>query len=202
MLTPREHQAYEFIVAYIKEHEYAPTIAEIAKALGVKSRSMVQRILEHLEAGERIKRVAGVKRNIELLDRGADPHTLPLLGHIAAGQPIEAIVNPEYIDLQGYLYAQDRYLLQVKGDSMAGDHICDGDWIVCEPCNLAPQGSIVVALIGQDETTLKRIYYHTDTALITLEPSNENFEPKTYDAANVRVQAIYIGLVRLSHAKS
>ena len=199
ILTPREHQAYNFIQAYIMQYHYAPTIAEIAKALGVRSRSMVQRILERLEAARLIQRINGVKRNIKLLDTVESPYTLPLLGRIATGQPIAAMTMPRDLNLASYLCAQDRYLLQVVGDSMSGDHICEGDWIICEPCKQAPTGSIVVALVDQQETTLKRIYYHPNKALISLKPSNKEFPIQTYDKARVQIQALYIALVRLAH---
>ena len=203
MLTPRQRQTYRFIKAYIEEHEYAPTIAEIGKALGVKSRSMVQRILTSLEQEEMIRRLSGVKRNIELVNQAPagvsmDAFTLPLMGRIAAGQPIEAIPNPEQVNLQAHLIKQDRFLLQVKGDSMNGDYICDGDWVVCEPCQQASAGSIIIALVDQAEVTLKRIYYNVEKTLITLEPSNRAYAPQTYEANRVSIQGLYVGLVRIN----
>ena len=198
MLTKREQETLQFLKRYIAEHQYSPTITEIAEELGVKSRAMIQRILSTLEKGAYIKRVSGLKRNIQLLESAANDalDALPLVGRIAAGLPIEAIEHQEHILMGQLLGGSDRFLLEVKGDSMSGDNICDGDWIICESCQVAPAGKIVIALVDGEEATLKRIEYRSDGHVVLL-PSNPKFLPQIYSADRVQIQGVYVGLVRL-----
>ncbi len=119
---------------------------------------------------------------------------LPLTGMIAAGSPIEAIEEPEMIDLaELFPTSGTTFVLQVNGDSMVDDHICDGDWVVCQSRNTARDGEIVVALMD-GEATLKRIY--REQGRIRLQPANENFAPIYTD--NVEVQGVMIGLIRMA----
>jgi len=195
MLTPRQQQTLQFIRQFIRQHDYAPTISEITAELGVHSRAMVQRILQALEKNHYIKRISGIRRNIALLQSSIS-NSLPLVGRIAAGFPIEAIPQQRDIDIAQLVLGDNRYLLEVKGDSMGGDSICDGDWIICERCETAPTGKIVVALLDQQEATLKRIYYRPD-GYIVLEPSNTSYESQVYAADRIEIQGIYIGLLRM-----
>ena len=179
------------------QHEYgvAPTISEIANSLEVKSRSMIQRILTALEQQGYLERIAGSRRNLRLLAQQRPPYMLPLLGRIAAGHPIAAVEDQEAVDLQSFV-ADDRFILQVKGDSMAGDMIRDGDLVICERCEQAKSGDIVAVLIQREEATLKRIQYQADTQTVCLLPSNKEYQPKIYFEKDIRIQGRYLGLIR------
>jgi repressor LexA len=123
------------------------------------------------------------------------PYSLPLLGNIAAGLPIEAITQPEEITLTRNILGENRYLLKVKGDSMIEEHICDGDLVICERCQKVPNGTIVVALINKQEATLKRIYIEKDK--VRLEPANANHKTQIYKPGEVEIQGKFIGVIRL-----
>ena len=136
------------------------------------------------------------RRNIELL--AEEEVGLPLVGRIAAGQPIEAISQPEYFNFSEQFQGSDRYLLEVKGDSMIGDNICDGDFVICESSNIAKEGEIAVALVDDESATLKRIHHNKKENIIALIPSNPTLLPQEYDASRVKIQGIYLGLVRMN----
>lgn len=194
MLTNRQQEILEFIKGYVRKHAYSPTHDEIKKALNITSCSYLNRMLDKFEDLEIIKRKPGRKRhNIELLQ---PPYSLPLIGKIAAGLPIEAINQPAEIVLTEKLVGENRYLLEVKGDSMIEDNICDGDLVICERCQTAPNGTIVVALINQQEATLKRIYYEENK--ICLKPANKNHKNQYYQPEEVEIQGQFIGLIRLN----
>lgn len=118
---------------------------------------------------------------------------LPLVGRIAAGAPIEAIENPETLDLQNlYPTDGDTFVLGVNGESMVEDHICDGDYVVCQKRNTARDGEIVVALLDNGEATLKRMYREKDR--VRLQPANGDYEP--IYVKNISIQGVVIGLIR------
>ena len=200
MLTVSQQKTVGIIKDYIKKYGFSPTVSEIAQKLGIKSRGMVQRNLQALTENGVIKLLQGRHRNIQLIEEEGTTNTLPLLGRIAAGHPIEVIPHEELINIPELLLGSERYLLQVKGDSMIGDNICDGDLIVCEKAETARNGTIVVALVDQHEATLKRIYNHS-TGIIVLVPSNPALLPMEYEASRVAVQGIYVGLLRLSELR-
>lgn len=193
-LTNRQQEILTFMRNYVVEHGHAPTHSEIRHALNIKSCAFLNRVLAKLEAQGCIERtVKRKRRNITLC---ISPYSLMLLGKIAAGAPIEAINQPEQILLTEKILGENRYLLQVKGDSMVEDNICDGDWIICETCtSTPPAGTIVIALIKGQEATLKRIFYEAER--IRLEPSNKNYKAQFYAREEVNIQGRYIGLIRL-----
>ena len=133
--------------------------------------------------------------SLEIIEEDED--CLPLIGKIAAGQPIEAIETHESINLNTMFIGKNRYLLRVSGDSMIGDNICDGDYIICEQCDTARDGIIVVALIDQQEATLKRIF-RNENGTVTLVPSNPELSPMVYPADRVTIQGSFIGLFRVA----
>lgn len=197
-MTPLQHKIYGFIRQYTLEQGYAPSLAEIAQGIGIspKSVSLISRNIHALaEAGE-LKLGAKGYRNIEIVGGGEAGLTLPLMGRIAAGTPIEAIESKQEIDLTGMLQGNDNYMLQVKGDSMIDEGIFDGDLVICRQANQAREGDIVVALIERQEATLKRISYKIRDR-ITLIPANPTLKPKAYLPQHVQVQGIFVGLLRL-----
>ena len=120
--------------------------------------------------------------------------TLPLLGRIAAGQPLEAVENPESISLADFTRSKEVYVLQVKGESMQDEHIVNGDYVLVEKTNTARDGEIVVALVDGTEATLKRIY--VEGSKVRLQPSNAAMQPIMVPAASVQVQGRVIGVLR------
>lgn len=197
-LTESQQTTFEYIKRYIREKGIAPTTAEITSGLGLRSRSAIHRNLQAISEAGLIKLVPNRKRNIRLLEDDAqDDLLLPLIGKIAAGQPIEAIEYPEPVDVNNIISGQERYLLEVKGDSMIGDNICDGDYVVCEYASTVRNGQIAVCLINNEEATLKRVVTNREEGTVTLIPSNPNMEPMEYAADQVKIQGVYLGLLRL-----
>lgn len=194
MLTKSQHKILLFLKSFFQKNNYSPTIAEIAEAIDIKSRGVVHRNLQAIAQNGFIKIITGKRRNIELIQERFG--CLPLIGKIAAGIPIEAIEDVEWLDLSTRLFSGEKYLLKVKGDSMIEENICDGDIVICEKNSTASNGNIVVALIDQAEATLKRIKYNKD-GTITLFPANCNLKPQIYSSTRVTVQGIFVGLLRL-----
>ena len=128
-------------------------------------------------------------------------HHLPFLGRIAAGYPMEAITTPEIINITNLLLGADRYLLEVRGNSMIGDNICDGDLVVCQHCASVAEGAIAVVLIDDESATLKRVHYDQARGTITLIPSNPVLLPVEYKAERITIQGLYLGLLRLGRLR-
>ncbi len=204
MVTPTQHKIYDFIKKYISEHNYSPSLNEIAEGIGIggRSKSLVSRYVHALVKAGYLELESGQYRQIRLKEKNKP--NLPLLGCIAAGRPIEALSANEQLNLIDLLETtdrQERYALQVKGDSMIDEGIWDGDIILCEPRASAKNGEIVVALIDEQEATLKRIQNNND-GTITLWPANPTLQPMIYPANRVRVQGILVGLLRLPRKSS
>ena len=141
MLTEAQYRTLSFIKAYIAKAGYSPTIAEIARGIGIKSRSTVHRHLQGAAKAGYINIIPNKRRNIELSSADTicpDAIILPILGKIAAGQPIEALTDDASLDLCELLLGPNRYLLRVDGHSMVGDNICDGDLIICKKKHICP----------------------------------------------------------------
>ena len=200
MLTASQHKTLQVIKNFIINNGFAPTITEILQQLNIKSRSLVQHHLQVLANSGKIRLLANRRRNIELLNE-EEEIGLPLVGRIAAGQPIEAISIPEIINIPELLLGADRYLLEVKGDSMIGDNICDGDLVVCQYSDTAKEGEIIVALIDGETATLKRIHHNRIANTITLIPSNPALLPQEYQSDRVIIQGVYLGLLRIGRLK-
>lgn len=205
MITLSQRKTYEFIRQYIDQYGHAPTIAEIAEGIGIKSRGVVHRYVKALQDAGLLHIAPRRHRNIELTDQALtkpqspDHVLLPLVGAIAAGQPIEAILDQDPINLADIFLGDNRYALRVKGDSMINEGICDGDIVVCEHSNTAKNGQIVVALIDNERATLKRLYHDAGNTHVTLVPANDTLKPMKYSAERVTVQGLYVGLLRVAH---
>jgi len=174
MLTKKQKTALELIRIKIQEIGYPPTVRELCEALGVHSSATAFKYLKILEKKGYIKREKEKTRAIKLTPRFRN---LPLLGKVAAGNPLlalqeyaESIPIPE--ELAGN---EESFLVQVEGDSMIGDHILDGDYVIVHPQNNADNGDIVIALVNQEEVTVKRFYRNRNE--ITLKPSNPAYQP-------------------------
>lgn len=197
MPTDRSREVYDFVRAYTLRHGYAPKLREIAVHLGIRSRGVVHRHLRALEDEGWLRIEPERARGVRLRGRASAgrPGQLPLLGRIAAGQPIEAIPGEDEIDLSEFFINHNRFVLRVAGDSMIEDGILDGDMVVVEKRETAENGEIVVALIDGIEATLKRLQRNRDGSL-TLRPANSNMPPMRYAAARVRIQGVVVGQFR------
>lgn len=178
-LTKRQREIFDFINGYLDSHGYPPTVREIGKAIGLHSPSTVHAHLAKLENLGLLKRDPSKPRAIEILvDKAKRAITggVPLVGNVAAGSPILAEENiEEYLEVPSVIGTEgDDYVLNVRGDSMTGAGILDGDYVIVRPADEARDGEIVVALIG-DEATVKR--YFRDEGAIRLEAENDAYEP-------------------------
>ena len=200
MLTDRQQQTYDFIRAYARRHGVTPKLREIARHLGISSRGSIHRYLRAIEAEGLITVEPDRARGIRLAAAPEMPEartpTLPLLGRIAAGRPIEAIAGQDHIDLSEFFVGPNRFVLRVQGDSMVEDGILDGDMVIVEQRSHAENGEIVVALIDNEEATLKRLQRHGDGS-ITLHPANQVLAPMRYPGERVRVQGVVVGQLRV-----
>lgn len=202
MLTDRQNEVYEFVCSYYSRHERTPKLREIADHLGIQSRGTVHRYLKAIEQAGLIEIEPDRTRGIRLLEpefRPAEENsrafTLPLLGRIAAGLPIEAIPDEDEIDLSEFFIRPNRFVLRVSGESMIEAGILDGDMVVVEHCQTARDGEIVVALIDREEATLKTLRRNSDGS-VTLVPSNRALKPMRYSADRVQIQGVVVGQMR------
>lgn len=207
-LTERQKEILEFIETFTRERGVAPTHREICERFGFSSYGTVHKHLKLLAEKGFLRRDWNQKRGMELLPRAPAPPpaaaatggtgepALPFYGRIAAGRPIEAIAGDERLTVPRHLLGRrpgDHYVLEVKGDSMIGEGIHDGDLVVVLRRDAAEQGEMVVALVG-GEATLKRFYPEGDE--VRLQPSNPAMAPIRVPAADVRLQGVVVGLMR------
>jgi repressor LexA len=195
MLSTRQQDTYRFIRDYIIRHGQAPLLTEVAEGLGISSKGVVHRHVQALAEAGLIELHPGRHRGISLADRQAAQPTLPLLGKIAAGRPIEAISGQDEVNLADFFLGAERFLLKVQGDSMIEAGILDGDMVVVQRCQRADDGSIVVALIDNEEATLKRLQSHRDGS-VTLHPANSSLSPIRYPASRISIQGKIVGQLR------
>ena len=196
MVTPVQQKIYEYIQDHIGEHGYSPSLSEVARGIGIspKSISLVSRSIHALVDAGRLKFDKKGYRKVQVAAGGS--LTLPLMGRIAAGTPIEAIEDRQSVDLGSLLGGQDHFVLEVRGESMVDEGIFDGDLVICRHASEAREGDIVVALIDNLEATLKRISYQISDR-ITLIPANAALKPKAYLPHRVQIQGVFVGLLRL-----
>jgi repressor LexA len=223
VLTQRQLQLLQYIQTYLDEHGVPPSFEEMRRAMKLKSKSGIHRMLAGLEERGFIRRLAYRARALEVVRAGineraapvplarAEPaaprrsgflsgvagtRELPVYGRIAAGTPIEALVDHgTTLDVPSVLLGEgEHFVLQVTGDSMIGVGIHDGDWVVVRRGETAENGEIVVALVEDREVTLKRL--RRRGASIALEAANPNHETRIFGPHQVRVQGRLVGLVR------
>jgi repressor LexA len=198
-LTPRQLDIVRFILNYRARWGFSPTLQEIGDSLGVSAVT----VFEHARALKRkgaVRHTPNQARSLEIIDpelqelaEAARDLTIPLVGQIAAGRPIESLENVENVNLAEML-ALDRatFMLRVRGDSMISDHIRDGDYVLVEKRGTARDGETVVALLPDGEVTLKRFYREPDR--IRLQPANPAMEPIYVN--DVQVQGVVVGILR------
>ena len=196
MLTSLENRMLEFIRDYIYRHGEAPTMTEIGHALEINSKGTVHRYVQSLRQKGKLEQTERGWRGIRLTDfPSTQTLTRPLVGRIAAGHPIEAIPDQEEVDLAAMFVGENNYALQVKGESMIGVGIMDGDIVIIEPRERAEYGDIVVALIDEEEATLKRFKRFSD-GRIELSPENPDMQPMIFSPERVRIQGVLVGQLR------
>ncbi len=198
-LTKRQKEILDHIGAYILENGYAPSFEEIADAFGYSSLATVHEHLSNLERKGYIRKAYNESRSIELVRGTAQPGAveLPLLGEVAAGQPIEAIPDVETVLVPPDLLRRrgENYVLRVVGDSMIDEQIRDGDQIIVNSRPTADDGEMVVALIGGESATVKKLYRERD-GRIRLQPANEALQPMFFHPDEVTIQGVVVGVIR------
>lgn len=202
-ITRRQREVYDFISDFVQKHSYSPSFEEIGEGMGLSSLATVHKHVTNLEKKGLLTRDYNRSRSIDLLPpkgrlkQAMSVNTtmvLPLLGRIAAGQPIEAVQNPETISLADFVRSKEVFVLEVRGDSMQDEHILSGDYVLVERSKTAHNGDIVVALVDTTDATLKRFYREGDN--IRLQPSNAAMKPIIVPAASVEIQGKVIGVLR------
>ncbi|HEX8202695.1 MAG TPA: transcriptional repressor LexA [Isosphaeraceae bacterium] len=193
-LTPRQREIYSFIRSKIQGRGYGPTVREIGVQFEIKSPNGVMCHLKALQKKGLIHREPNMSRAIQLLD---DPTSAPasgvkLLGRIAAGQPIEAVEQADELDFHDWEGADDKFALQIAGDSMIEAHIADGDYVIIKRQEQARDGQIVAVRDVDGEATLKRFY--REKHRVRLEPANKAMKPIYRD--HVEILGVLVGVVR------
>ncbi len=200
-LTKRQKQVVDFVAGFVDENGYSPSYGEIAHGLGLASLATVHKHISALEAKNYLKRGFNRSRSLELGPKYVQEHKrrrdleVPLLGKIAAGRPVEAIEQRATLSFADFAGNRDTYALEVRGDSMIEDHICDGDMILIERATEVRDGEIVVALVSGTDTTLKRIYREPG-GRIRLQPANSSLAPIYAPASEVQVQGRLLAVLR------
>ncbi len=202
MLTIKQKKLLDYIKSYYQDKDLFPTFEEMKDNLRIKSKSGIYKLLSSLEDKGYIKKIPHKARALKLNDLDkknfqTEKTNLPFLGRIAAGNPIEAITGSfEQISVPNYLInnKEEHFTLEVNGDSMIEEGIFDGDIVIICKTNFAQTGDIVVALIDENEVTLKKFRSFKNS--IALEPSNKNFKTRIFGEGRVKIQGKLVGLIR------
>lgn len=205
-VTKRQKEVLDFISTFVRERGYSPSYEEMAEGLDLASVATVHKHVSALEAKSYLKRAANMSRSLEVTpkwNREQDsragrpvPPTMeiPLRGRIAAGTPVEAIAGDETLNFGDFAGDPGTYALQVRGDSMIEDHICDGDFVLIQKTDRVRNSDIVVALVDGMETTLKRYYDEGDR--IRLQPANSSMQPIYVNRNQLDIQGRLLAVLR------
>jgi repressor LexA len=205
-LTPRQKEVLDFLVRFTDRNGYSPSFEEIAEELNLASLATVHKHITSLEQKGYLRRRFNESRSIEVTEDYLNAEkerrklnapgdvTVPLRGRIAAGNPVEAVEQPELLNLTELASSGETFALEVRGDSMIDDHICSGDYVLVERTADVRDGEIVVALVDGMDATLKRLYREGDT--IRLQPANAAMEPIRVPAESVQVQGRVLAVLR------
>ncbi len=196
-ITRRQKEVLDFLSSFTQRKGYSPSYEEIAAGLGLNSLATVHKHITNLHNKGMLQRAHNRSRSIDVLSprtsrKGGE--RLPLMGRIAAGQPVEAIETAESISLSEIIGNREVFALEVRGDSMRDEHIVNGDYVLVERTNTAREGEIVVALVDGSDATLKR--YYKEGNLIRLQPSNNEMAPIFAPADRVAIQGKVLGMLR------
>ena len=205
-LTRKQKAVLDMIARFVEEHGYSPSYQEIANEMSLASLATVHKHILALEAKHYLRRGFNQSRSIDLSPKyfqeerrrrsgtpgGAE---VPLAGRIAAGTPVEAIPGRDTLNLGEFLSDDNLYALEVRGDSMIEDHICDGDVVLVDRSARVTDGDIVVALVGGDQATLKRFYRESDSTA-RLQPANAAMPPIHVPLADLEIQGKVLAVLR------
>jgi repressor LexA len=204
-LTKRQKEFLDFLAGFLGKQGYSPSYEEIAEGLGLASLATVHKHIMALESKHYLKRGFNQSRSLELQPKFYEEqrqfrpqpvgHEVPLLGRIAAGAPVEAIAGHDTLNFSDFAGNADTYALQVRGESMIEDHICDGDYVLVQRTAQARDGDIVVALVDGVETTLKR-FYREPGDRVRLQPANASMQPIFVPSDSVAIQGKLLAVLR------
>ena len=207
-LTPRQLELLRMIDEYQQSRCYSPTLAEMATALNISRSTVFEHIAElrrkgllsgspnkarSLKISSKARELLSCSSEPDLNTCPSEPEGIPLAGKVAAGLPLEAVENTESLSLDScFGTGDDIFALEVNGESMIDENIHPGDYVICRRSSIAHDGQLVVAIVDDENATLKRFYKEQNQ--VRLEPANDNFQPIYSD--NCRIEAVVIGLVR------
>ena len=207
-LTPRQLQLLRMVVHFQENRSYSPTLAEMASELNISRSTTFEHIAElrkkgllsgypnkarSLKVSSRAHKLLSCLTDHSFHSYASEPGGIPLSGRVAAGAPLEAVENVECLSLNScFGTADDIFALEVKGDSMINEDIREGDYVICRRSSVADDGQLVVAIVDEENATLKRFYKEKNRA--RLQPANDDYQPIYSD--NCRIEAVVVGLVR------
>lgn len=203
-ITRRQKQVLDFIAGFIEENGYSPSYEEIARGLELASLATVHKHISALETKHYLKRGFNQSRSLDLApkyyqevrrQKHGSGFEIPLLGRIAAGTPVESLAGTDRLDLADFAGHENVYALEVRGESMIDDHICNGDLVLVENTQQVQNGEIVVALVRGTETTLKRFYKEGETHA-RLQPANAQMGPIIVPLADLKIQGRVLAVLR------
>lgn len=201
-LTRRQKEVLDFIADFVHEHGYSPSYEEIAAGLKLASLATIHKHIAALEAKSYIKRSYNQSRSLEVSPKYIQEQRryhssteIPLEGRIAAGSPVEAISSPETLSFADFAGNPNVFALEVRGESMIEDHICDGDYVLIEKGREARDGEIVVALVGNSDATLKR-FFHEPNGMARLQPANAAMDPIFVPLVELEIQGRLMAVLR------
>ena len=196
-LTKRQREILDYLDEFIQQHGYAPSLEEIGRRFSLSSLATVHKHLTNLQEKGFIRRAWNRSRSVELVPVhvGSRSLELPLMGYVAAGEPIEAITSNETIAVpEHFIGKRDTYVLRVKGDSMIDEQIRDGDYVIVEDRKTAQNGEMVIALLNGTEVTLKSLYRNGTS--IQLQPANPAMQPINVREDALQIQGVVVGVMR------
>ncbi len=204
-LTRRQKEVLDLIAGFVGEHGYCPSYEEIARGLALASLATVHKHIAALERKHYLRRGFNQSRSLELTPKyfqeqrkhrpGGGLFDVPLMGRIAAGAPVESVAGRERLDFGEFLGQENLFALEVRGDSMIDEHILSGDLVLVESTREVRDGEIVVALVRNSETTLKR-FYREGGDMARLQPANAQMEPIRVPLADLRIQGRVLAVLR------
>ena len=204
-LTKRQKEFIDFLAGYLQRKGHSPSYEEIADGLDLASLATVHKHIGTLESKHYLKRGHNQSRSLEILPKYYEEQKqhrqlppsmeIPLLGRIAAGSPVQPVESHETLNFEDFTGDPKTYALQVRGESMIEDHICDGDYVLVESCKEAHDGDIVVALVEGCQTTLKRFYKEAGDRA-RLQPANSAMQPIYVHLSALEIQGKVLAVLR------
>ncbi|MDH5560350.1 MAG: transcriptional repressor LexA [Deltaproteobacteria bacterium] len=208
-MTRRQAEVLEYIKQFIHEHQFPPSVRDIASHFSLSSAGGIHKHLKNMEQKGILSLEKNISRSIRVMEPFLGQHAietpqkldselidLPIMGTVAAGAPIQHFLENEFFEFPASLVKNPEmtFVLKVKGNSMIEEAIYDGDYVLIESRSQADNGEMVVAMIQTMEATLKKIYY--EGKKIRLQPANHEMEPLYFDAIDVEIKGIVVGLYR------